>query len=236
VLATSREPLRIEGECLYRVPSLAVPVDGTREMDELLRHGAVRLFVARARAADPHFSPSGSIATATAAICRRLDGIPLAIELAAARGAVLGIAEVASRLDDRFRLLTDGHRTALPRHQTLRATLDWSYRLLPEPERVVLRRLAVFAGGFSLGAASSVAASAEMTAPNVVGCVAKLVTKSLIVADVGDVSPYYRRRVPVLPDARDDPRLRARESDRKQRGRRGRATSRRLLPTAVRAG
>jgi predicted ATPase len=99
VLATSREPLRTEGECLYRVPSLTVPVDGTNQMDELLRHGSVRLFVARARAADAHFLPDGSIATAAAAICRRLDGIPLAIELAAARGAMLGIAEVASRLD-----------------------------------------------------------------------------------------------------------------------------------------
>src|SRR5208282_2244272 len=109
--------------------------------------------VARARAADPHFSPSGSIATATAAICRRLDGIPLAIELAAARGAALGIAEIAARLDDRFHLLTGGHRRALPRHQTLRATFDWSYELLSEPERFALRQLAIFAGGFDLAAA-----------------------------------------------------------------------------------
>ena len=97
-----------------------------------------------------------------AAICRRLDGIPLAIELAAARTAALGVEGLAARLDDRFRLLTGGHRTALPRHQTLRATLDWSYELLPESERVVLRRLAVFAGGFTLEAASAVAAEAQI--------------------------------------------------------------------------
>jgi DNA-binding winged helix-turn-helix (wHTH) protein len=149
VLATSREPLRIEGESLYRVPPLAVPAEDTEDAERLLRHGAVRLFVARARAADPHFSPGGRNAAVVAGICRRLDGIPLAIELAASRGGVLGIREIAARLDDRFNLLMGGHRTALPRHQTLRATLDWSHDLLPEPEQVVLRRLAIFAGAFT---------------------------------------------------------------------------------------
>ena len=133
VLATSREPLRAEGECLYRVPPLAVPAEGTENVGQLLRHGAVRLFVARARAANPHFSPDPGVASAVAGICRRLDGIPLAIELAAARGGVFGIPEIAARLDDRFHLLTGGHRTALPRQQTLRATLDWSNDLLPSP-------------------------------------------------------------------------------------------------------
>ena len=192
VLATSREPLRTEGESLYRVPSLTVPGEGARQIDELLRYGAVRLFVARARAIDPHFLPEGRAATAAAALCRRLDGIPLAIELAASRGAVLGIAELASRLDDRFHLLTNGHRTALPRHQTLRATLDWSYELLSEPERVVLRRLAIFAGGFSLAAASAVAASAEIAASDVVECVAKLITKSLVATEGNDTVGRYR--------------------------------------------
>src|SRR5258708_12737288 len=103
-------------------------------------------------------------------MCRRLDGIPLAIELAAARVAALGIEGLAARLDDRFTLLTGGHRTALPRHQTLRATLDWSYELLTEPECVVLRRLAIFAGGFTLQAASAVAAGDEIKAPEVVDC------------------------------------------------------------------
>jgi len=135
VLATSREPLRAEGQCLYLVPALALPTDTTADVPELLRHGAVRLFVARARSADSHFSVDGPTAAAATAICRRLDGIPLAIELAAARGAALGVAELAARLDDRFHLLTGGRRTALPRHQTLRATLDWSYELLPESER-----------------------------------------------------------------------------------------------------
>jgi len=146
VLATSREPLRAEGECLYRVPSLAVPTEGSRDAEDPLRYGAVRLFVARARAAEPQFSPDGRVAAAIAAICRHLDGIPLAIELAAARTNALGVEELAARLDDCFHLLTGGRRTALPRHQTLRATLDWSYQLLPEPERVVLRRPA-FTGG-----------------------------------------------------------------------------------------
>jgi predicted ATPase len=145
VLATSREPLRAEGECLYRVPSLAVPTEGSQHAEDLLQYGAVRLFVARARAAEPQFSPDGRVAAATAAICRHLDGIPLAIELAAARTNALGVEELAARLDDCFHLLTGGRRTALPRHQTLRATLDWSYQLLPELERVVLRRLATFA-------------------------------------------------------------------------------------------
>jgi predicted ATPase/DNA-binding winged helix-turn-helix (wHTH) protein len=192
VLATSREPLRTEGECLYRVPSLAVPAEGTEDTEQLLRYGAVRLFVARARAADPHFSPDSRIAAAIAGICRRLDGIPLAIELAAARGGVLGIPEIAARLDDRFHLLTGGHRTALPRHQTLRATLDWSYELLPEPERVMLRRLAIFAGGFTLTAANAVAVSAEFAASDVVDGVANLVAKSLVAADVGGAIARYR--------------------------------------------
>jgi predicted ATPase/DNA-binding winged helix-turn-helix (wHTH) protein len=192
VLATSREPLRTEGECLYRVPSLVVPEEGTEDTEQVLRHGAVRLFVARARAADPHFSPDSRIAAAVAGICRRLDGIPLAIELAAARGGVLGIPEIAARLDDRFQLLTGGHRTALPRHQTLRATLDWSYELLPAPERVMLRRLAIFAGGFTLTAASAVAVSAEFAASDVVDGVANLVAKSLVAADVGGAIARYR--------------------------------------------
>jgi predicted ATPase len=192
VLATSREPLRIEGECLYRVPPLAVPGAGIQDVDALLHYGAVRLFVARAHTANSRFSPSRRGAAATAAICRRLDGIPLAIELAAARSAALGTAEVASRLDDRFQLLTNGLRTALPRHQTLRATLDWSYELLPEPERVVLRRLAIFAGNFTLAAASAVAASDKITTSDVIDCVAKLITKSLLAADSNNGSVHYR--------------------------------------------
>ena len=192
VLATSREPLRIEGECLYRVPALAVPTAGAAEAAELLQYGAVRLFVARARTADIRFSPEGHAASEAAAICRRLDGIPLAIELAAARSGTLGIAEVSSRLDDRFQLLTNGQRTALPRHQTLRATLDWSYELLSKPERLVLRSLGIFAGSFSLAAASAIASDPEINAAEVIDCIAKLITKSLVAANGDDVIAHYR--------------------------------------------
>src|SRR5882762_1901377 len=158
VLATSREPLRAPGEYVYRVLSLEVPAEGTEDREDLLDAAAVKLFVARARAVDLRFSPDARTAAITGAVCRRLDGIPLAIELAAARTATLGLEGLAARLDDRFRLLTGGHRTALPRHQTLRATLDWSYELLSERERVVLQRLSVFAGSFGLEAAREVAA------------------------------------------------------------------------------
>lgn len=192
VLATSREPLLTPGEYVYRVPPLEVPAEGVEQSEQLLRAGAVRLFVARACAADPRFSLDQPSAAIAAAICRRLDGIPLAIELAAARAPALGVEVLAARLDDRFRLLTGGHRTALPRHQTLRATLDWSYELLPESERVVLRRLAVFAGGITLDSASAVAGDAEIAASDVVDRLANLVTKSLVTADVGHPGAHYR--------------------------------------------
>jgi predicted ATPase/DNA-binding winged helix-turn-helix (wHTH) protein len=192
MIATSREPLRAEGEWVYSVPPLAVPAEDSLDDEDPLRYGAVRLFVERARAAAPSFSPDARVAAAMAGICRRLGGIPLAIELAAARAAALGIAGVAAGLDDRFRLLTGGRRTAVPRHQTLRATLDWSYELLTEPERVVLRRLAIFAGGFTLEVASAVAADGEITAANVVDCLASLVAKSLVTTDAGSVSVRYR--------------------------------------------
>jgi predicted ATPase/DNA-binding winged helix-turn-helix (wHTH) protein len=192
VLATSREPLRAEGECVYRVPALDVPAEGTDETEEMLRHSALQLFVVRARAAEPRFSLDARSGAAVAKICRHLDGIPLAIELAAARAAALGVEGLASRLDDRFSLLTDGLRTALPRHQTLRATLDWSYELLSEHERVVMRRLAIFAAGFTTEAASSVAASDEIATSDIVRCLANLVTKSLVTSDAGSAMGHYR--------------------------------------------
>jgi predicted ATPase/DNA-binding winged helix-turn-helix (wHTH) protein len=192
VITTSREPLRVEGEWIFPVPPLAVPIGGSRDSEDSLRYGAVRLFVERARAVEPHFSPDERVVAAIAAICRRLDGIPLAIELAAARASALGIEELASRLDDRFDLLTDGRRTALPRQQTLRATLDWSYGLLSEVERVILRRLSVFAGGFTLEAASGVAASAEIAQRHVVDSIMNLVRKSLVAADVGGPEARFR--------------------------------------------
>ena len=192
VIATSREPLRAESEHLYRVPPLAVPTEDTQALKDVLRYGAVALFIARAQAADPHFAPDRQTAAAIAAICRRLDGIPLAIELAAARASALGMQELASRLDDCFSLLTEGRRTALRRHQTLRATLDWSYELLPGPERAVLRQLSIFASGFNLAAANAVIASAKIPASDVVERVANLVTKSLVAADVGGAAVHYR--------------------------------------------
>jgi predicted ATPase len=123
IIATSREPMRVEGEQIYHVPPLAVPV---AECEDPWRFGAVLLFVVRSRAGGAHVSEDQRIAPVIAGICRRLDGIPLAIELAAARAATLGIEALGSHLDDRFRLLTHGRRTALPRHQTLQATLNWS--------------------------------------------------------------------------------------------------------------
>jgi predicted ATPase/DNA-binding winged helix-turn-helix (wHTH) protein len=184
LLATSREPLRAEGEWVYPVPPLAVPSEDAEDADDLLRYGGVRLFVERLRAAEPHFALHRRSVAMIAAICRRLDGIPLAIELAATRAAVLGVEEVATHLDDRFHVLTSGRRT-VPRHQTLRATLDWSYELLGEPERVILRRLAVFAGVFRLEAASAVIASSEIAPAEVVDGIANLVAKSLVTAVAG---------------------------------------------------
>src|SRR5262249_49747588 len=154
-LATSRELLGLGGETAWRVPSLGVPPGGAARADELGGHEAVRLFVERAQAAQPGFALTPQNAPPVAQICRRLDGVPLAIELAAARVRALAPAEIAARLDDRFRLLTGGSRTALRRQQTLQATVDWSHDLLAEPERVVLRRLSVVAGGGAPAAAGA---------------------------------------------------------------------------------
>jgi predicted ATPase/DNA-binding winged helix-turn-helix (wHTH) protein len=192
LVATSREPLRVSGEYVYRVPPLDLPAEDNQDMEDVLRHGAVRLFVSRAHAAEPRYVAEGPVAAATVAICRRLDGIPLAIELAATRIVGFGVSGVAARLDDRFRLLTGGNRTALPRHQTMRATLDWSYELLSESERVVLRWLGVFVGAFTLDAASAVAASVDIPASEVTDAVADLVGKSLLSTDVGGASLHYR--------------------------------------------
>jgi predicted ATPase len=191
VMATSREPLRAPGEYVYRVLPLEVPAEGAEAREDLLKAAAVQLFVARAQAVE-HFSLDVRTAAITGAVCRRLDGIPLAIELAAARTATLGLEELAAHLDDRFRLLTGGHRTALPRHQTLRATLDWSYELLSAIERTALRRLAIFVGGFTLEAASAVATASDLGAPEVVDNVTNLAAKSLVVVEVAGAVTRYR--------------------------------------------
>jgi predicted ATPase/DNA-binding winged helix-turn-helix (wHTH) protein len=191
VIATSREPLGTEGEQVYLVPPLKVPAE-TDDSANPLEYGAVRLFVERARAAEPRFSPDGRLMATLAMICRRLDGIPLAIELAAARAAVLGVEEITVRLDECFNLLTGGRRTALPRHQTLRATLDWSYELLPEPQRVLLRRLAIFAGAFTLDAVSAVFVGRGPAPPGVIDGLPSLVAKSLIAAEAESGVARYR--------------------------------------------
>jgi predicted ATPase/DNA-binding winged helix-turn-helix (wHTH) protein len=191
ILATSREVLKIEGEYVYRVPPLDVPPQG-EEPGNILAHSAVQFFIATTRALHSDFSPYGENLPAIAAICRRLDGIPLAIYFAATRVATLGLQQVAAGLHDRLGMLTGGRRTALPRHQTLRATLDWSYELLPEPERLVMRRLAVFAGDFTAEAASLVAVGGETTASEVIHSLVNLVTKSLVTLEVGSANAHYR--------------------------------------------
>jgi predicted ATPase/DNA-binding winged helix-turn-helix (wHTH) protein len=183
VLTTSREALRIEGEQIFAVPPLHVPPPREMNLDTILGYSAVQLFIARTRALDSNFTPGENGLPTIAAICRRLDGIPLAIEFAAARAATVGVQEVSSRLDDRFALLTSGHRTALPRHQTLRATLDLSYELLSAPERRLLRRLAVFPAGFTLDAATAVMSDVDGVPSTVFEGVASLVAKSLVTFD-----------------------------------------------------
>ena len=192
VITTSRELLRADGEQTYAVPPLDVPAAGIDDKTDLLEYSAVRLFVERVRAVAPQFAPDRRTGAVLALICRQLDGIPLAIELAAARVAALGIREVASRLGDRLSLLTGGRRTALPRHQTLRATLDWSYELLPERERLLLRSLGVFVGSFSLAAINAVAAAPVTTVAGIVDELSSLAAKSLIVSDAWNGSARYR--------------------------------------------
>ena len=177
VVATSREPLKAEGEWIYRVPPLTVPAPDVTNEHDLLRHGSVQLFIKRAQAVESHLVP---VVATVATICRRLDGIPLAIELAASRTGALGIEQIAERLDDRFRLLAGGRRTALPRHQTMHATLEWSHELLTASERVLLHRLAVFPGLFNLEAAGAVATSSEVATDEVVDVFSNLVSKSFV--------------------------------------------------------
>jgi predicted ATPase/DNA-binding winged helix-turn-helix (wHTH) protein len=186
ILTTSRETLRVQGERVYRVPPLDVPATEPGEADDILVYSAPELFITRANELGVDFSSDTKHLSMIAGICRRLDGIPLAIEFAAARAATLGLDMVARGLRDRFALLTGGRRTARPRHQTLRATLDWSYELLPEPERCLLRRLAVFQGGFTLEAATSVTGDDDDRASNITDRLANLVEKSLV-ATIGSL-------------------------------------------------
>ncbi|MET0603759.1 MAG: BTAD domain-containing putative transcriptional regulator [Baekduia sp.] len=179
ILATSREPLGIAGEHLAQVPPLGLPpADASAE--EALTHPAVRLFADRAAAAAPDFSVDDTTVAAVVEICRRLDGLPLAIELAAARLRSLPAAQIAARLDDRFRLLTGGSRAALPRQRTLRAVVDWSWDLLSEPERALARRIAVFPAGVTATSAATVGVGAPVGADDVPELLAALVDRSLL--------------------------------------------------------
>jgi predicted ATPase/DNA-binding CsgD family transcriptional regulator len=192
VLATSREALGVPGETVWRVPPLSLPYPGQPSRpDQLLRSEAVRLFVDRARSVRPDFALTASNAAAVTEICCRLDGLPLAIELAAARTGVLAVEQISDRLSDRFALLTAGPSIALPRQQTLRGTLDWSYGLLAPDGRDLLNRLAVCAGGWTLEAAEALRGDGD--GRGALEILADLVGKSLVVADVAEGAPARYR-------------------------------------------
>jgi non-specific serine/threonine protein kinase len=207
VLATSREALAIEGEVAWPAPPLASPPAGRgaepgarpapgapgARAAAVAEFEAVQLFVERARAASPGFALTDANAAAVAAVCARLDGLPLALELAAAALPAFGIDTLAARLDDALGLLTRGRRTALPRHRTLRAVLDWSYALLAEDERALLRRLSVFRGSFTLDAVEAVCAPAEAAGrADVVPALGRLVEHSLVEVREDDGDARYR--------------------------------------------
>jgi predicted ATPase/class 3 adenylate cyclase len=182
ILASSREALRIAGEASYPVPSLDLPdIRHLPLIEQMSQYEAVRLFIDRAMLVLPHFVVDQDNAPYIAQICYRLDGIPLAIELAAARVRVLSVKQISIRLDDRFRLLTGGARTALPRQQTLRALIDWSYDLLTDNERSLLRRLSVFAGGWTLDAAEQVCTGDGIETEDVLDLLTQLLNKSLVI-------------------------------------------------------
>ena len=192
VLATSREPLNVHGEATFRVPTLSTGDPKVRTAAEALAHDAVRLLVNRARLSDPRFVLTDRLAPAAVQVCRRLDGIPLAIELAASRTKVMSLDGIAARLDDRFRLLTAGSRTALPRQQTLRATIDWSYDLLETTDQTLLRRVSAFAGGWTMEAAEAVLPDEEIEVWDVLDGLMRLVDKSLVIRDDEGEEPRFR--------------------------------------------
>jgi len=203
IIASSREALGISGEITYRVPSLLLP-DLTRVTRQaLLEYESVQLFVDRASLASPKFQLTDRNAFSVAQICHRLDGIPLALELAAARTRVLTVEQIAERLDDRFRLLTGGSRTALPRQQTLRALIDWSYDLLSDTEKALFRRLAVFIGGWTLEAAEAVCSGDGVDQYEVLDLLTQLVDKSLAHTDEGDGVIRYLRLETIRQYARE---------------------------------
>jgi len=193
VLTTSRAVLGVVGEQVWRVPSLSAPPPPPPppQPDQLSQYEAVQLFLDRARAAHPDFALTASNAPALAQLCHHLDGIPLAIELAAARVRLLTVVQIADRLADRFRLLTGGSRS-LPRHQTLRAAIDWSYDLLGDDERALFARLSVFAGGCTLAAAESVCSGDGIESDDVLDLLCRLIDHSLVIADDAGATSRYR--------------------------------------------
>jgi predicted ATPase/class 3 adenylate cyclase len=204
ILVTSREPLGVGGETVWRVPSLSVPeTGGPAPVEGLVRYEAVRLFIERAMAVQPAFTLTPQNTAAVAAVCRQLDGLPLAIELAAARMRALSAGQIAERLDKRFSLLTGGSRTVLPRQQTLRGALDWSHDLLSQNERALLRRLSVFAGGCTLEAAEAVCSDGSLATEEILDLLTQLVSKSLVLADAQDAVVRYRLLETVREYARD---------------------------------
>ncbi len=193
VLATSREPLRVEGERVHRLESLESPPEAMPlGAVAALRFPAVQLFVERVAATLNEFELSDADAPSVRDICRKLDGIPLAIELIATRVEAFGVRKLAARLDDRMRLLTRGRRAALPRHQTIGAALDWSYELLSPEDQTIFRRLAVFVGGFTLEAAGVVAGDKDGSPTDITDSVVNFVMKSLVTADVGNGDVRFR--------------------------------------------
>ena len=184
IVATSREPLRVESEHIYHLGSLeSPPASESLTSSEALRFPAVQLFVSRAAANDDGFELRDEDAPLVGEICRKLDGIPLAIELAAARVELLGVRGLASQLEHGLHVLGGGRRPLVPRHRTMRATLDWSYALLSSAEQTVLYRLTVFAGGFSLAAAAAVVSDADLGEEKVIDLVLELATKSLLAVE-----------------------------------------------------
>src|SRR6266540_6489604 len=198
IIASSSEALGIAGEMVYRVPSLSLPDPAQVTPGSVMESESARLFVERAAAAQSKFSLTNQNASSIAQICHRLDGIPLALELAAARTAAFSSEEIATRLGDRFKLLTGGSRTALPRQQTLRALIDWSYDLLSHEEQALLRQLSVFAGGWSFEAAEAICSDLD-----VLSLMTQLVNKSLVMADEQENSTRYRLLETIRQYARD---------------------------------
>lgn len=203
ILATSREPLGIIGESTYRVPSLSLPNSSDASLDDISHSDAAKLFMDRAVAVKNDFAITQANALAVAQICQRLDGSPLAIELAATRVQIFSPEQIAARLNDRFRLLTGGSRTAVPRQQTLRAAMDWSYGLLSASERTLFQRLSVFASGWTYQAAESVCAGEGIESDAMVDLIGQLVSKSLVMAEEREGETRYRMLETIRQYARE---------------------------------